>query len=125
MNLTNEVILSSTTYGTASGNYDGSSQNFFSSMGRAADYYQGQGSIQTILIQVTGFSGRIRLQATLGDDPVADLVEDAWFEIYDYDHTIGTITDYHPVSITGNFVWIRAEITAFDAGTINQLTITY
>jgi len=121
MNLTNETILDSITYGTASGNYDGSSQDFFSSIGRAADYYQGQGSIQTVIIQVTGFSGRIRLEASLGDDPVAS----AWFEIYDYDHRIGTITDYHPVTLTGNYVWIRAEITNFDAGTINQITITY
>jgi hypothetical protein len=121
MILTNEVILSSTTYGTASGNYDGSSQDFFSNIGRAADYYQGQSSIQTMIIQVTAFNGRIRLQATLNDDPVAA----AWFDIYDYDRRIGTTTDYHPVSITGNFVWIRAEITEFDAGTIDQITITY
>jgi len=121
MNLTNEVILGSTTYGTASGNYDGSSQDFFSSVGRAADYYQGQSSIQTVIIQVTDFSGQIRLQASLNDDPAAAV----WFDIYDYDRRIGTITDYHPVSITGNFVWIRAEITGFDAGTINQITITY
>ena len=121
MNLTNEVILSSTTYGTASGNYDGSSQDFFSSVGRAADYYQGQSSIQTVIIQVTNFSGQIRLQASLNDDPAAAV----WFDIYDYDRRVGTLTDYHPVSITGNFVWIRAEITGFDAGTINQITITY
>jgi len=121
MNLTNEVILGSTTYGTASGNYDCSSQDFFSSVGRAADYYQGQSSIQTVIIQVTDFSGQIRLQASLNDDPAAAV----WFDIYDYDRRIGTITDYHPVSITGNFVWIRAEITGFDAGTINQITITY
>lgn len=121
MNLTNEVILSSTTYGTASGNYDGSSQDFFSSVGRAADYYQGQSSIQTVIIQVTNFSGQIRLQASLNDDPAAAV----WFDIYNYDRRIGTITDYHPVSVTGNFVWIRAEITGFDAGTIDQITITY
>ena len=121
MNLTSEQLLASTTYGTASGNYDGSSQDFFSDVGRAADYYQGQGSIQTVLIQVSGFSGRIRLQATLNDDPAAA----AWFEVYDYDHRVGTITDYHPVTLTGNYVWMRAEILNFDAGTINQITATY
>jgi len=121
MNLINETILSSTTYGTASGNYDGSSQDFFSDPGRAASYYQGQGSIQTVIIQVTGFSGRIKLQASLNDDPLTA----AWFDVYDYDHRIGTITDYHPVTLTGNYVWIRAEVVAFDAGTINQITITY
>jgi hypothetical protein len=121
MNLTTEHILNSTTYGTASGNYDGSSQDFFSSVGRAADYYQGQGSVQTIVIQVTGFQGRIRLQASLNDDPVSA----NWFEIYDYDRRTENTTEYHPASITGNFVWLRAEITGFDAGTINQITATY
>lgn len=121
MNLTTEVILPATTYGTASGNYDGSSQDFFSDPGRAADYYAGQGSIQNVVIQVTGFSGRIRIQATLGDDPAAS----EWFELYDYDRRIGTITDYHPVSFTGNYVWIRAEIIAFDAGTIDTISIVY
>lgn len=121
MNLTSEVILNSTTYGTASGNYDGSSQDFFSDIGRAADYYAGQGSIQTILIQVTEFTGRIRLQATLNDDPAEAL----WFELYDYNQTVTPITDYHPVSFTGNYVWIRAEITDFDTGTINTITVTY
>jgi hypothetical protein len=41
MNLTTEQILASTTYGTASGNYDGSSQDFFNNVGRAADCSQG------------------------------------------------------------------------------------
>jgi hypothetical protein len=121
MNLTTETILESTTYGTASGNYDGSSQDFFSDPGRAAAYYQGQSSIQTVIIQVTGFSGRIKLQATLNDDPATA----AWFDLYDYDHRVGTITDYSPVTLTGNYVWIRAEILNFDAGTINQIAITY
>ena len=121
MNLTSEQILNSTTYGTASGNYDGSSQDFFSSVGRAAGYYQGAGNIQTVVIQVTGFSGRFKLPATLHDDPVVA----AWFDLYDYDTTSGTITEYHPVTLTGNYVWIRAEILNFDAGTINQITINY
>lgn len=121
MNLTSEVILGSTTYGTASGNYDGSSQDFFSDVGRAADYYAGQGSIQTILIQVTEFTGRIRLQASLSDDPLAA----EWFELYDYDQLAGPVTDYHPVTFTGNYVWIRAEILGFESGTINTITITY
>lgn len=121
MNLTAEHILTTTVYGTASGNYDGSSQDFFSNPGRGTDYYQGQGSIQTVIIQVDGFNGRIRLQASLNSDPA----DAAWSEVYDYDQRTGTITDYHPVTLTGNYVWIRAEITAFDAGIINQITITY
>jgi hypothetical protein len=120
MILTQETLLETTVYGTASGNYDGSSQDFFSDVARAVSYYQGQGSIQTVNIQVTGFVGRIRLQATLNDDPAAA----AWFEVYDYIRPSPT-TDYHPVSLVGNYVWMRAEITDFSAGTIQGITVTY
>jgi hypothetical protein len=120
MILTTETLLSTTVYGTASGNYDGSSQDFFSDVKRAANYYQGQGSIQTVTLQVQGFVGRIRLQATLNDDPAAAL----WFEVYDYDRVVPT-TEYHPVSLVGNYVWLRAEITDFSAGTITGITASY
>jgi hypothetical protein len=120
MILTTETLLNNTVYGTASGNYDGSSQDFFSNIVRAVNYYQGQGSIQTVTIQVSGFVGRVKLQASLNDDPVAA----AWFEVYDYNH-LTPITDNHPVSLIGNYVWVRAEITDFSAGTIQAITISY
>ena len=120
MILTTETLLDTTVYGTASGNYDGSSQDFLSDVVRAVSYYQGQGSIQTVTIQVQDFVGRIRLQASLNDDPVAA----AWFEVYDYDRTTPT-TDFHPVSLVGNYVWMRAEITDFSAGTIQTISISY
>jgi len=120
MILTTETLLSTTVYGTASGNYDGSSQDFLSNVARAVGYYQGQGSIQTVNLQVQAFVGRIRLQASLNDDPVAA----EWFEVYDYDRNSPT-TEYHPVSLVGNYVWIRAEITDFSAGTIQTISISY
>ena len=120
MILTTETLLGTTVYGTASGNYDGSSQDFFSDVVRAADYYQGQGNIQTVTIQVEGFVGRIRLQASLNDDPAAA----AWFEVYDFERLFPT-TDLHPVSLIGNYVWMRAEITDFSQGTIQTISISY
>lgn len=120
MILTTEILLNTTVYGTASGNYDGSSQDFLSDVKRAANYYQGQGSIQTVTIQVSGFVGRIRLQATLNDDPAAA----AWFEVYEYDRNTPT-TELHPVSLVGNYVWLRAEITDFSAGTIQTISVSY
>ena len=38
MTLNNETILGTTVYGEASGNYDGSSQDFYSDAVRAANY---------------------------------------------------------------------------------------
>ena len=121
MILTTETLLDTTVYGTASGNYDGSSLDFFSNVVRAVNYYNGQGSIQTITMVVTDFLGKITLQASLNDDPVSA----AWFDVYEYDHRDFPITEYHPVTLTGNYVWIRAEITDFEAGIINGITITY
>ena len=120
MILTTETLLNTTVYGTASGNYDGSSQDFFSEIVRGVSYYQGQGSIQTVTIQVQNFVGRIKLQASLNDDPVAA----AWFEVYEYDQPVPR-TDTHPVSLIGNYVWMRAEITDFSAGTIQTISISY
>lgn len=121
MNLTSEALVQDTTFGVPSGNYDGSSLDFFSPAGLAANYYQGNGSIQTIIIQVTAFRGQIHLEATLNDNPESA----AWFRIYDYDHRITPITETHPVTITGNFSYIRASIKFFEDGTINQITVTY
>ena len=121
MILTTETLLTTTVYGTASGNYDGSSLDFLSNVVRAVNYYNGQGSIQTVTITVAGFSGKITLQASLNDD----LVSAAWFDVYTYDHTLFPFTEHHPVTLTGNYVWMRAEITDFESGTINSITITY
>ena len=45
---TTVTLLPTTVYGTASGNYDGSSQDFYGNSTPAANYYAGQGNLQTI-----------------------------------------------------------------------------
>lgn len=121
MTITNLTILGETTVGTPSGNYDGSTDHFISDVVKAVDYYQGQGSLQTVFIRVTDFEGVITLQATL--DYNADLAN--WFDVSEYTSGDGAITDYYPVNLTGNFVWMRAVITNFNAGTINFVNISY
>jgi hypothetical protein len=121
MNTTTLIILNSTTFGTPSGNYDGSSLDWYSDPVKAANYYRGQGPYQTVTIQVSNFEGDIKLQATLNEDP-ASL---SWFDVYDFDSTSSILTDFRPITITGNFVWMRARIDNFTAGTIDQITITY
>lgn len=121
MNLTTEVLLPTTTYGTPSGNYDGSSLDFTGDPVRAVNYYMGLGSIQTVQIRVNGFLGRITVQATLQDDPAAA----AWFDAFTYEHIITPISDYNPVSITGNFTWMRVRVELFEAGTIDSIQLVY
>jgi hypothetical protein len=116
------TVLDTTVYGTASGNYDGSSQDWFSDAVQAANYYKGRGSVQTVIFSVTEFEGDITLEATLDTD--ADSAN--WFDAYIYgDGSTIPLTDYHPASITGNFTWMRLRIEGFSGGTINSVTITY
>ena len=120
--MTTETILATTVYGTPSGNYDGSSQDWFSDAVPAAAYYRGQGSVQTVIFTVNQFEGTITLQATLDDKPDTA----AWFTVFVYgDGSTSPLTDYHPASIMGNFTWLRAEITGFSGGTIASVTATY
>ena len=117
---TTATILSTTTYGQPSGNYDGSSQNWASDAQPAAEYYRGYGGLQTIAYSVTGFVGKLVLEATLDSDNNSA----TWFTTSMYESTT-VITDRHPVSISGNFTWMRVRVELFDAGTIDSVTITY
>lgn len=119
--ITTETILNDVEHGVPSGNYDGSSQDWFSDAVQAANYYRGRGGLQTLALRVQDFVGLIRVEATL--DTLADTAH--WFEIYEYGDLINPLTDYHPVTLTGNFVWIRLNIVGFDGGTIQSVTISY
>ena len=116
------TILPATIYGTPSGNYDGSSQDWIGDAVQAANYYMGRGSVQTIMFSVNAFEGIMYLEATLDTDP--DSAE--WFETFVYgDGSTVPLTDYHPATVTGNFTWMRVRVAGFSGGTINATTITY
>ena len=115
------TILGSTVYGTPSGNYDGSSQDWASDAVRAADYYRGYGGLQTITFTVTDFVGTIHLEATLDPEPSTA----NWVNTYTIGDGVSALTDRHPASIVGNFTWMRVRVELFDAGTINSVTVAY
>jgi hypothetical protein len=119
--ITTETLLTAVTHGTPSGNYDGSSQDWFSDAIKAADYYRGRGGVQTIGFSVSGFQGTITIEATLDMDPDSA----AWFNTLTYGNAESTTTQVISQTVTGNFTWIRARIEQFDAGTINTVTVTY
>lgn len=115
-----QTILDTTVYGEASGNYDGSSQNWYSDAVQAADYYRGRGGLQTVTFSLNQFVGNIWVEATL--DTLTDTA--TWFRVYEIGGDT-PLTDYHPENIVGNFVWFRLNILTFEGGTINSVTITY
>ncbi len=122
MKTTTLELLPTTTYGTPSGNYDGSSQDWSGDRQQAANYYGGFGGLQTIAYYLNGFQGRIKIEASLDSDPVTDA---AWFKVDEFDGTSTTTTNNFSVNITGNFTWIRANVEDFDAGTITKLYMSY
>ena len=122
MKTTTLQLLPTTTYGTPSGNYDGSSLDFSGDPQQAANYYGGFGDLQTMAFFLELFQGRIILEASLDTSPSVD---SNWFRIYDYDTFGQQMTASFSINITGNFVWIRASVRDFQTGSINQLQMSY
>jgi hypothetical protein len=115
------TMLDNVVYGTASGNYDGSSQNWYSNAVPAANYYAGNGNLQTIRYELTGFVGVITIEATLNDLPE----QAQWFEISVRGDGITPDSGVTTSTVTGNFSWVRARVDGFDAGTISTVSVLY
>jgi hypothetical protein len=121
MTTTTQPILANVVYGQASGNYDGSSQLFYSNAVPAANYYGGNGSVQTLFYNLNSFVGTITIQATLNDLP-----EQAhWFDISERGDASTADSGLTSTTVTGNFSWVRAQVANFDAGTIQTVSIVY
>jgi hypothetical protein len=115
-------ILGETVYGNAAGNYDGSSQDWWSNAQQAADYYHGRGGVQTVTFDLTDFEGRMILEATLDTDAESA----AWFNTFEVgDGSTTPLTTYLPQTVLGNFTWMRVRVEGFSGGVINSVTITY
>ena len=121
MQTTTVQLLPTTTFGTPSGNYNGSSSFFAGDALKAADYYGGFGQLQTIAYFLNGFQGTITIQASLDADPTVDT---DWFKVFE--SAAGSpVTNSFPANISGNFTWIRAYVSNFQAGTITKLIMSY
>lgn len=124
------TLIPLTVSGTPSGNYDGSSANWYSDPIKAANYYKGHGSTQTVWFNLENFQGTIFIQATLDRSPGAVTDDDfgtnpGWFNVTSYGGDSSIITDYHPIVVPGNFTWLRAQIVNFNFGTIIRVNVTY
>lgn len=118
---TTYTMLTRTVHGEPSGNYDGSSLFFTGTPVKAANFYQGLGSMQTIVIRTTDFQGIVLLQATLETDPELAL----YFDTQEFGDALYPQTGVFTFSVRGNLVWMRPEVIDFTAGTIESITITY
>jgi hypothetical protein len=118
---TTQTMLTNVVYGQASGNYDGSSQLFYSNAVPAANYYAGNGSIQTLFYNLSNFVGTITIEATLNDLP--DQAQ--WVDISERGDGSSPDSGYTSSTVQGNFSWLRARVDAFDGGTITSVTAVY
>lgn len=118
---TNQTLVGNVVYGVPSGNYNGSSQDWVSNAVPAANYYGGQGAVQTITYQLNGFVGVIDMQATLNDTKESA----PWFSIANIGNANASTTGTSSTTVIGNFTWIRAEILEYTAGNIGAITVAY
>lgn len=122
MKTTTLQLLPTTTYGTPSGNYDGSSLDWVGDPQQAANYYGGFGTLQTVAFFLLNFQGLIKIEATLEADPTVDA---DWFKVSEFDTSTEPTTENFSRNITGYFTWIRARVEGFDAGTITKVMLSY
>ena len=139
---TTVTLIPTTSFGTAVGNYDGSSSSFTSDKVKGDGYYGFVDGVHTVFWQVTNFVGVIKLQGTLAQTPTSS----DWFDIdlksNDGNYTItadGLVSESVATSVTyssatseskaynfvGNIVWIRASICSFTAGTVNTIQMAH
>jgi len=121
MTITVQTLLDDVVYGTASGNYDGSSMDFISDAVPAANYYGGQGSVQTVTYRLDNFVGTIHIEATLNDQKESA----PWVEVAVYGNGLDPDSGTIPATVVGNFTWLRARITDFADGTIQSINVAY
>jgi hypothetical protein len=94
---------------------------------KGVGYYKSSSSSQSIRFQTDDFAGVITIQGTLDTNPTQD---SEWFDAYTFpgdsavDGSTAISTDYS-ITLTGNFSWLRATVSAFTGGTITKVTLTY
>jgi hypothetical protein len=118
--ITSQTMVNSTSQGTPSGNYNGSSAEFASVKVEGAGYYNRNSGLHTFTYTLNGFSGTIQLQGSLEESPVdAD-----WFEL-DTTPTYVLNSSTQTFNVDGLFVWLRVKVTGFTAGTISKILVRY
>jgi hypothetical protein len=88
----------------------------------AASYYLSGANLQTITWNLTSVTGTLTIQASLVNSPNESTDTD-WFTVYTFSDEMLTEISY--TNITGNFIWIRAKISSFTNGVIQNVKVSY
>ena len=118
------TMIPSTSFGSAVGNYNGTSTSFESDNSKGDGYYGFSDGVHTAQVRVTGFPGTIKFQGSLATTPTStDWVDIAGAALVGDGSSL--ITNSYIYNFTGNYVWIRASITNFTAGSINTILLAH
>jgi len=120
---TSVTLIPTTTFGTSTGNYDGSSAAFNGDKVKGDGYYGFSDGVHTVQTRVTNFVGTLKVQGSLVKDPA----NTDWVDIDNIvvgDGSTATTNSFLN-NFTGNFVWIRVSVTEFTAGTINNIFMAH
>lgn len=113
------VVISNTAHGASNGPYNGTDLDWYTPQYKGAGYYGYTDGLHTYSYNLTGFVGVIGFQGSLATTPTdAD-----WFDIdtSQVGDGVDPVTASGFANFSGNFVWVRAAITNFTAGTINRV----
>lgn len=96
----------------------------------AAAYYLGNRDLQTVNTKLTNVTGNIVIEATLATTPTST----DWFNVYTLEANVNAAANSAPkiasnsssyTNVEGNFVYIRAKIEDFAAGTLSFVKLSY
>ena len=87
-------------------------------------YYGRSDGLHTVQYNILGFVGTVNVQATLAVNPI----DDDWFTVYTQAYPAindkGT-TKSNFANYTGNYTWIRAYISNWTDGTVNDIKLNH
>jgi hypothetical protein len=96
------------------------SNSFEGTQQQAASYNLGSKDWQTVTWNLTGVTALIAIQATLAESPE----ETDWFTVYNISAVNG-LNQVSYANIQGNFVYMRAVVSGFTAGVIQNVKVSY
>lgn len=121
--LTSITIVPTTSFGNPTGNYDGLAPTFSSDKHKGDGWYGMSDGVHTVQINTTNFIGDIKIQATLVTAPIETDWADTTAQIIG--DGVTQVTNKHMLNFTGNYVWVRASISNFIAGSIDQIILAH
>lgn len=121
MSVTSEIILSVQTHPGG-----GSPQAATGASFKGDGYYNRSDGFHTVQYNVIGFVGTIKIQASLSTNPN----EADWFSVTDSIHTSASVGASESngsfiKNFTGNYVWVRATISNWTAGTVSSILLNH